>query len=163
MMGSFGLLALALTIAPVQEPTSFEIFQLFNSCEPMGLTVVVFDNDGEAKNIGLIKERVQFAVERRLRVARLFRSGYSLPFLDVTVGVVGSAFRITMGYSKMLFDSVSDREGTATTWSDGTFGTHGSNADFIVSSLSGLLDKFLTEYLRVNESACTESPQPPTQ
>ena len=163
MVASFGLLALALTAVPVQDSTDFERFQLFNDCEPMGLAVVVFDNDGEAENIGLIKERVQFAVESRLRGARLFRSGYSLPSLDVTVGVVGSAFRITMGYSKMLFDLVSDRVGAATTWSDGTFGTHGSNADFIVSSLSEILDKFLTEYLRVNEAACTGSPQPPTQ
>ena len=42
-------------------------------------------------------------------------------------------------------------------------GTHGQSAEFIVSNLSGTLDKFLTEYLRMNESACTESPQQPTQ
>ena len=42
------------------------------------------------------------------------------------------------------------------------FGAHGQNANFIVSSLSELLDKFLAEYLRVNEAACTESPPPPT-
>ena len=39
----------------------------------------------------------------------------------------------------------------------------GGRADFILSSLSARLDKFLTEYLRVNESACTGTPQPPTQ
>ena len=31
-----------------------------------------------------------------------------------------------------------------------------------ISSLSELLDQFLTESLRVNESACSESPRPPT-
>ena len=51
----------------------------------------------------------------------------------------------------------------AETWTAGSVGTHGSKADDIVSKLSELLDKFLTNYLRVNEAACTESPQPPTQ
>ena len=56
MMGSLGLLALAMTVAPVQDVTSFEMFQLLNSCEPMYLLVTVLD-DEDMKNVGLTKER----------------------------------------------------------------------------------------------------------
>ena len=60
-------------------------------------------------------------------------------------------------------DVATGNTGVAEAWSRGITGTHGEAAEFIISGLSGLLDRFLTEYLRVNESACTESPQPPTQ
>ena len=165
MMGSFGLLALALTVAPVQDVTSFEMFQLFNSCEPMYLLLTVpDDNDEDMKNVGLTKDRVQFAVESRLRGARLLRSGtVSAPLLQVRVGVTRTMYDVNMGYYKRLWDPLTDRYGLAETWTAGSVGTHGSKADDIVSKLSELLDKFLTNYLRVNEAACTESPQPPTQ
>ena len=163
MMGSFGLLALALTIAPVQDVIDFDRFQLFNNCETMGLVVSVTAEDETAKDVGLTEERVRFAVESRLRGARLFRSGPDLPVLGVEINVVSGAFAVSMRYYKMLFDSVSGSSGFAIAWLTGTTGTHGSKSEFIVSSLSKSLDQFLTEYLRVNESACTESPQPPTQ
>ena len=102
-------------------------------------------------------------MESRLRGARLFKAGLGNPALLVNVNVSPRSFAIDLDYHKKLFDYASDREGVASTWSDGTFGTHGARAEFILSSLSGVLDKFITEYLRVNESACTESPQPPTQ
>ena len=163
MMGSFGLLALALTAVPVQESTDFERFKLFNNCEPMYLLVLDFNNIENAENIGLTKERVQFAVESRLRGARLFRSGFGTPFLRVRVNFAGVAYTMSADYYKRLSDPVSGGSSFALTRETASVGTHGGRADFILSSLSGLLDKFLTEYLRVNESACTESPQPPTQ
>ena len=164
-----GLLALALTIAPGQEVTDqevidFERFQLFNNCDPMHLMVLdTFDNE-DAENIELTMEHVRFAVESRLRGARVFKAGGGLPFLEVGVNVMTGAFAITLEYNKRLFDDASGTDGFASSWSEVMFGTPGgSGADFIVSSLSRLLDKFLTEYLRVNESACTGIPQPPTQ
>ena len=164
MMGNFGLLALALTITPVQETTDRNIFRLFNNCEPMSLVVEVFGDDEDVKKVGLTKERVQFAVESRLRGARLFRSYISLPGLEVRVIVLGGAFSISMRYNKTLFDSVSGKNSFAPTWDRSILGTHGQRGtEYIVSGLSELLDEFLTEYLRVNEAACTGSPQPPTQ
>ena len=163
MMGSFGLLALALAAVPVQESTDFERFKLFNNCEPMGLFVVFSIVEG-ATDLKLTEERVQFAVESRLRSARLFKAEAGLPILQVAVDVVGQAFVIDFGYNKELFDPASGSFGYAPVWSNSTGGTYGQNgADFIVSNLLELLDKFLTEYLRANESACTGSPQPPTQ
>ena len=109
---------------------------------------------------------MKFAVESRLRGARLFKADIGLPFLEVGVNVGPRAFFINLDYQKRLFDPVSGREGTASSWSDGVFGTHRSGSggrEFVLSGLSRLLDRFLTEYLRVNETACTESPSPPIQ
>ena len=60
-----------------------------------------------------------------------------------------------MKYLKSLYDPVSGRTSSlATTWESGSFGTHGDDPGFIVQSLSEHLDKFLVEYLRVNEEDC---------
>ena len=155
---------MALTITPVQETTDRNLFQLFNNCEPMSLAVEVNGDDEDVKKVGLTKERVQFAMESRLRGARLFRSEVFLPVLEVNVSVLGGAFGLSMRYSKTLFDSVSGKNSFAPTWNNLRLGTHGQlGSEYIVSGLSELLDEFLTEYLRVNEAACTGSPQPPTQ
>ena len=164
MMASFGLLALAIITPLAQEVADIERFELFNNCEPMHLVILgASDDDEDVKKIGLTKEGVQFAVESRLRGARLFKSDLGLPALEVSVNVRAASFAIALRYNKYLFDYAAGIDGLAQTWGAGTFGAHGASAEYIVSSLSELLDKFLTEYLRVNESACTESPQPPTQ
>ena len=160
MMGSFGLLALALTIAPVQDVTDFDRFQLFNNCERMSLEVVLAPSES-ADAIKLTKERLQFATESRLRSAQLFKSDGGFPVLAVEVDVGDQAFLTSLGYNKTLFDPASGKGGFATVWRESMLGTHGQNgAEFILSGLSELIDEFLTEYLRVNESACTGSPQP---
>ena len=165
MMGNFGLLALALTITPVQEVTDVDRFKLFNNCEPMRLLVEGLRDD--AADIGLTEERLQVAVESRLRGARLYTSdrGSPLgsPLLYVSVSVVGSSFNTSLHYNKQFIDLASGISSTAITWFISSTGVHGQDSAYIVSSLSGPLDKFITEYLRVNESACTGSPQPPTQ
>ena len=55
MMGNFGLLALALTITPVQETTDRNLFRLFNNCEPMSLVVEVFGDDEDVKKGVLVQ------------------------------------------------------------------------------------------------------------
>ena len=47
--------------------------------------------------------------------------------------------------------------GRATTWEEGHTGRYGSAStgqDFVLSSVSKLLDKFIVEYLRANEKDC---------
>ena len=161
MIASFGLLALAMATAPVQEVTDIDRFQLFNNCDPMALVVESLHDD--AADIGLTEERLQFAAESRLRGARLYTSDRSRPYLYVNVNVAGKAFSTSLKYVKKMRNLATGNTGVASAWSRGITGTHGEAAEFIISGLSGLLDRFLTEYLRVNESACTESPQPPTQ
>ena len=42
----------------------------------------------------------------------------------------------------------------ASTWHSGAVGTHGDDASYILSAVSRYMDRFLVEYLRVNEEAC---------
>ena len=42
----------------------------------------------------------------------------------------------------------------AQTWRTGEIGTHGRDAGYILQGISEHLDKFIVEYLRVNEGAC---------
>ena len=127
-------------------------FELFNNCEPMRLVVEeLYDDETE---IGLTEERLRFVAESRLRAARLYTADRGGPFLYVKVNVVGPAFSASLEYRKRLLDSASGVSGMATTWDTGATGTHGQDAAYIVTALSGFLDRFLTEYLRVNEKAC---------
>ena len=75
--------------------------------------------------IRLTKERLQFAAESRLRSARLFKADDGLPFLTVSVDVVGEAFSTGLGYNKRLFDPASGSGGIAATWSIRMSGTYG--------------------------------------
>ena len=72
MMATFGMLTLAMITPPAQDTTDYdyERFQLFSNCEPMHLLFLSsLDNEEDAKKLGLTDERVQFAVESRLRGA----------------------------------------------------------------------------------------------
>ena len=136
-------------------------FQLFTGCHPMFLVVEGL-SDGASK-IGLTKEDIRAAAESRLRSARLYDSGAShyLYVLYVNVNVVGRAFNIDLEFKKNVLDPLSGNAGFATTWLTGSTGTHGGNANYIVSSVSRHMDKFLVEFLRVNEKACGKRLAPP--
>ena len=98
-------------------------------------------------------ERIQTLAESRLRAARLY-DALARHYLYVRVGVLGSAFHIEVSFQKLLRDDVSEKNGIAATWYDGSLGTHGGNAGFILQGVSEHLDKFVLEYLRVNETVC---------
>lgn len=151
------ILLLALLLAPAavgqDAKSEFARFQLFNDCKSMNLSVEGL-HDGAGK-IGLTKARLQAAAESRLRSARLYDSDATAAYLYVNVNVSGPAFSISLKYNKWVFDPASVKNGYATTWDIRSTGTHGGGATFILSSLSEDLDRFLVEYLRVNESACS--------
>lgn len=132
-------------------------FQLFNRCKPMVLSVGL---SPAAAKIGLTKKSVQAAVESRLRSARLYASevtSKATTVLSVRVDVAGRAFAIRLGYEKWLYDPrFAVQGGVATTWSLGTIGTHGEDSGYILSSIAELMDRFLVEFLRVNEEACEQ-------
>ena len=134
-----------------------ERLQLFNSCRPMFFLVEGLNDDTEG--IGLTREALLAAAESRLRAARLYPNGLVDMAEAVTaqlvadIHVVGPAVHVSLAYRK----KVTDEFGTAAfadTWSLGVTGTHGRNAQSVVSGLSPLLDKFLAEYLRINAEAC---------
>ena len=150
------IVALALVLAApsgaVEKVSQADRFELWNDCLPMHLVVEGLRKD--AADIGLTEEAITVAVRSRLRAARLYRADAGVPFLSVTVNVVGSAFAVLVDYHKWLKDGASSISRGATTWQRGSTGTHGRNASYILSSVSRKIDKFIDEYLRVNADAC---------
>ena len=137
---------------PCSEAGGIDRFELCNTCRPMRL--LVEDLDKSAKAIGLTRDRLQVTVESRLRAARLYTEDYAGHGLSVRVGVVRRSFGLTAEYFKRLSDPVTGETSIASTWQEVSFGAHGDNPGFIVQNLSEIVDKFLVEYLRVNEEDC---------
>lgn len=129
-------------------------FELFADCRPMRL--VVESLSPHASKIGLTEEAIRAAAESRLRSARLYRSTLSAPYhyLYINVSVVGRGISISLDFRKDVYDPLSGNTGFAITWNTGGAGTHGGNANYILSSISRHMDKFLVEFLRANEKAC---------
>ena len=143
-----------LTTAAVDEATASDRFRLFADCGPMFLIVGGLSED--ATKTGLTKESIQAAGESRLRSARLYigANTAALQYLYIAVNVVGGGFSVGLEFSKWVFDSLSGEELYAVTWGADSTGTHGGDSGFLLSAVSQHLDKFLVEYLRVNEEAC---------
>ena len=153
-------LALALAVWPghttAQDVTDFDRFQLFNECGPMNLVVEDYGDDAGWTDIGLTVDRIQTMAESRLRAARLY-DATALPILLINVNVVGRGFSLRVGYNKVVYDGVSGETNYATTRNFASTGTHGGDAGFILQGLSEYLDRFILEYLRVNEDACDQT------
>ena len=152
-------LALALAVWPgdatTQELSDYDRFKLFNECGPMDLAVEDYGDAGWA-DIGLTVDRIQTMAESRLRAARLY-DVTAFPILYVNVNVVTRGFSLGVEYRKVVYDRVSGETNYATTWESGSVGTHSGDAGFILQGLSEYLDRFILEYLRVNEDACDQT------
>ena len=153
-------LALALAVWPghatAQDVSAYDRFELFNECRPMDLTVEDYEDDAGWTDIGLTVDRIQTMAESRLRAARLY-DATAFPILYVNLGVSSSSFSLGVKYRKVVYDRVSGETNYATTWDIGSVGTHGGDAGFILQGLSEYLDRFILEYLRVNEDACDQT------
>ena len=142
-------------------PIVLEEFELFNECRPIRSFVSV----AEELNLGI---GAQNAVESRMRSARLFtnKQQYDEPYLYVSVvgninfelarrGIRNDNFDVEVKFIKTLYDPLSGTKWRRDTWrchiSD-SFGT--VHRTHILPTLAKCLDKFVAEYLRVNESAC---------
>lgn len=153
--------ALLATVTPVhaddvQARISLDRFRLWNACQPIDLLVEPLDDD--AAKMGLTREAITTAVRSRLRAARLYSSGTG-PYLYVVINALpprgrdgGTAVSISLRFTKPVFDRISGRHGPARTWDTGAVGW--GDAAYILSGVSQLMDEFIDEYLRVNESAC---------
>ena len=129
-------------------------YKLFNDCRPMKLLVEHLDVDAAA--IGLTKQAVADTVESRLRAADLFTNDDEAAyhsFLYARVTVVGFSYSFTLSFRKPVIDHYG-YSGLASTWDGGRTGMHGRKTDFILSGLMQVMDDFLAEYRRANESAC---------
>ena len=144
---------------------SIERFKLFNACRPMQLLIEPLPDDAE--EINLSWETLQAAAESRLRAARLYREAFgqdatleehsNAAILSVEIGVVGATSYLGVKFNKRVTDAFGETTSTPT-WIAIRYGTHGGNANSIVSALSQQLDEFLAAYLRVNEPACGDAP-----
>ena len=154
----FTLLALAVCPghATAQDVSGVDRFNLFNECGPMNLVIEEYQGDTDWSDIGLTVDRIQTMAESRLRAARLY-DATALAYLYVNVNVLGRAFSLRVEYSKVLYDGVSGETNYARTWDIDSAGTHGGDAGFILQGLSEYLDRFILEYLRVNEDACDQT------
>ena len=155
-------LALVMVLALGAASAQSERFQLFANCKPIDLFVEELPGT-DAARIGLSKQRVQTAVESRLRSAQLYGSSRFAPFLYfkllipllyVKVNVVGAAHSVDFEFHQEVRTLDSGLIGFAATWDHGFTGIHGGDASYIMSGISELMDIFLSEYLRVNEGAC---------
>ena len=143
-------------------------FALFADCAPMRLIVERLDAD--ATDIGLTENVIRNAAESRLRSARLYDAqGQQVLYIVVRVhGYLGYLATVTLHYNKVLHDALTGGREYAPTWIDGSIGVYLGDTGSVVSELGLLLDRFLVEYLRVNEAACSgtvglAAPWPPPQ
>ena len=150
-------LAVAVSVS-AEEVSEFDRFRLWNECKPLYLHVR--NQDQEATKIRLTKEQLEIAARSRLRAARIYaaevQSGPQL-FLYVNVDIgKGGTFLVSLQLWKWLKDELRAIKGfwQATTWNTYAFGTYGQDPTTIVSLVSQLTDRFIDDYLRVNNSAC---------
>lgn len=145
------VLSLLFLLAPMSSQAT-EKFELFNDCKQIGLVVEALHEE-ESKKINLTREAIVNSVESRLRSARIYNENSYEEYLYVRVSVVGRSFSNEIQFNKSVLSY--GEIGMATTWEEGRVGIHGrTGADFILSSLSKLIDKFLVEYFRVNQKYC---------
>lgn len=109
----------------------------------------------DAMKMGLTEERIRTECESSLRHAGLepVPPGGRSERLYVNINVVSSAFNIDLEFKRKVFFEVKETlyvDYGIATWSRGTTGMHGSNPEYIVQSLDGLLHEFLNEYLKAN-------------
>ena len=135
-----------------------ERFKLFAECKPMGIVVEHLNKD--ASKIGLTRKSLQYAAESRLRMARLY-SSKSSHYLYINITNLDKAYSLELSFKKKVRDHFSDLNSFAVTWDIRSVGKVGnSGADFVLSVLSKYMDEFISEFLRVNEKACSQRQEP---
>ena len=131
----------------------WERFRLYNACRPMELRVH-----------GRHEDRLRVTAESRLRAARLYTPPHSGFTSGATLLVThwsklcltassDSESVLTVSYKKPLTDPASGVTDLCETWNTTSFSSY-DDPGGTVQSLSEAMDKFLLEYLRVNEKDC---------
>ena len=118
--------------------------------------------NSDAAEFGLTEESLRIIAESRLRSARLYGSDAvsSLTVYVETIGDTEISFTAGLEYNKLVWDVASKEFSMATTWTIGSIGlgaTNEADRGVILNTVAQHVDKFLVEYLRVNESWCGEA------
>ena len=141
----------------VSAEESLARYRLLTKCEPV--TLLVEEVSDAAKAISLTRQRIYSMAESRMRAARMYTDdvdqlimhGYAL---HISIIVNQTAFSLDLQFLKWLTDPTSEQSHLAATWETGFLAMHGGNAAIIMQLLSERLDRFILEYLRVNEAFC---------
>ena len=157
----FAAVAVALMASALSFPASGETnrtpeemrerFQLFAKCRPLSLDVVY--GNTAAPNDDYTRSVIRAAAESRLRSARIYNelSPYTL---NVQVLVLGNFAEFSVGFKKYVHDHMSGYWRFVTTWEVRTLSPDFGDLTDVLSDMSRHLDRFLADYLRVNEEAC---------
>jgi len=155
------IVGLAIHACEVQADETEQLIDknLFSYCATMSLVVENLHEDIPTQ-YGLTKEAIQNSVESRLRAARLFTSNvYSDQYLYVNVNIVyisgrsSIPFNIGIDLNRYIDDTGFGKSGVVEVWSSGFTGQ--GRSTFIMSNLSRMMDKFITQYMRANEKECS--------
>ena len=128
------------------------MFELYTACAPVHL--VVEDVPPDAAKIGLTRDQISLTVRSRLRGARIYDRVEGEPHLYVNVNVVGVSFSYSVELKQSLINPEQGIDGIASTWNTGGLGTHGGSLGYILQVIGQATDRFIDEYLEINESDC---------
>ena len=149
------------------EVGGYDIFRLCTSMERIKL--IVEETPSDAIEIGLTKERIQNVADSRLRAARIY-DPEGADFLHIQTNAIVPTFvsgqkigddqtiavAYELGFNKIMLDYDVNEFGFAETWNQGSILM--ADANFTVQAISEAVDRFISEFLRVNESKeCREA------
>ena len=145
----------ALEAGLISEADARELFQLWNKCRPIGFELKLYGG----KSLGLTRDTIKTLVRDRLKAARLYTENYEPPEkrLEMLVRVGGPAnpaFSYLMLFIKRMKDEETGLHLDATGWLKDAFGAHQGERAVVLFHISQALDKFIDEYLRVNDTEC---------
>lgn len=152
-----------------EEVGGVELFQLWNACRSIGLLVENFPS--KDNTLKLNEEDIETTIRSRMRGSRIYQEKIDKEYLYAHVNLTNLAFSIELSFNrtmKLPFSTSSIQshgiatseffpeyiESYAVTWTTGSVGTHGGDANYILSSISRHVDRFIDNYLRINNSAC---------
>ena len=156
------LVALSLIFPAEIVAEQIEKGELFDLCsidlKKMNLRVNIVDSDVILIPRRGMEYKVRNMVESRLRRARVYSNEIDVPYVFVTLAFLGTegvaiATSTTIGYSQLISDYWGIIGAKAvTTWSQSHIGIGHAIDDEYFAHIREMMDIFLVDYLRVNES-----------
>lgn len=106
----------------------------------------------DAIEIGLTEDRLRTITELRLRKEGIkIEEDGNIPYLYINVNIVEVAFNVILSINEWTTLSRNPSiECYAVTWQSFYTGTHTNKPEYIVSSISNLLDEFLNDWYKAN-------------
>lgn len=116
------------------------------------LSIIIEYLDEDAIKIGLTEGRLRTVTELRLRKEGIkITEGSSTPWLYVNINVIRGAYNIDLKiFDSVIIPRLQNVSIYASIWSTGIVGTYSDHLEYIISSLSAGLDKFLNDWYKAN-------------